>query len=458
MSDPRNATASWSWYLHQWKVGIFVALKEIARLMDEWKTEEDLRNWRIIYENAEDFDIQENDDSWLYIDSDWSWRVDSRHQVKAYKDWNNLNDYKDVLAIQKYIAERKKWGTSFYKKLDIKWFQIQTFDINTTTWIITEWDIEVNEDSRFLHTIEHVQWFWLSESDFNAKKASWAIKNNPDFIPNPNSIKLYPYPTWDYCDINSTDDKIRDWCNIEIERIKWSNSIQNIYESLLYLLDEKIRNKHSWWCPIFSFNELYSSIVSFLTFEEYDEMNLRSAFSDYWTEFKLYTNVSIKKEQVELLDEYMSDIYNKDYDWFIDELKTIHFYDRSFSKNRHIQAESFKQVIVKFLHNSSFKNTSELKTYLHRNDLILTSCITEESEKIRPVYSLVENIKDWNLELSLFSRKKLINKEINYKIEKFTDINTEIDKNGYSCKKLEDNNITKNHGIELISEDKLPNP
>ena len=58
MSDNRNATASWSGYLHQGKVGIFVALKKINELIERKNEgvsiEDALKGWEIVYENAED--------------------------------------------------------------------------------------------------------------------------------------------------------------------------------------------------------------------------------------------------------------------------------------------------------------------------------------------------------------------------------------------------------------------
>ena len=51
----RNATSSWSGYIHQGKVGFLVALRQLR-----WCIENEIENFEdyaIRYENAEDFDI-----------------------------------------------------------------------------------------------------------------------------------------------------------------------------------------------------------------------------------------------------------------------------------------------------------------------------------------------------------------------------------------------------------------
>lgn len=80
----RNATSSWSGYIHQGKVGFLVALRQLR-----WCIENEIENFEdyaIRYENAEDFDIVGNEEQVL-----------SRHQVKAYINGNEREDYSDLL-------------------------------------------------------------------------------------------------------------------------------------------------------------------------------------------------------------------------------------------------------------------------------------------------------------------------------------------------------------------------
>lgn len=50
----RNATSSWSGYIHQGKVGFLVALRQLRWCIENKRNHE---NYAIRYESAEDFDI-----------------------------------------------------------------------------------------------------------------------------------------------------------------------------------------------------------------------------------------------------------------------------------------------------------------------------------------------------------------------------------------------------------------
>ena len=133
--DYRNATGSWSGYLHQGKVGLLVGLQKINELITN---RDQLDDWIIEYESAEDFDIKKGSE------------VFSRHQVKAYKDANFPNDYKDVLGILEYEG----------RKIKTKGFKICSFDKDGNSR-----HIEVDEESRFLHTIRPINGFYMSEKE-----------------------------------------------------------------------------------------------------------------------------------------------------------------------------------------------------------------------------------------------------------------------------------------------------
>ena len=57
----RNATPSWSGYIHQGKVGFLVALRQLRECIEN--NIENLEDYAIRYENAEDFDIIVGDDN-----------------------------------------------------------------------------------------------------------------------------------------------------------------------------------------------------------------------------------------------------------------------------------------------------------------------------------------------------------------------------------------------------------
>lgn len=387
MHDPRNATSSWSWYLHQWKVGIFVALKKIVELI-EWKNnqekEEILKKWRIIYENAEDFDIQEMNNNWLYIDTiDKSkWKVDSRHQVKAYKDWNKLNDYKDVISRTIY---KNNW------KLNI-WFDIK--------WAIYSY--------KYLHTIILVEWFYLNPKKFKNKFP------RRDYVENYYKIKLYPYPDWNYCDITTSNDKIKDWCNEEIKRIKWNDIIDNIYEKLLYLLDEKIRHKHSWWCPVFSFYDLYNEINTPTIFEIKNEVRLRESFSKFFIEFKdecyvLWKNIITPEKEKIIIDIYINTSDEEFYTFLINIHPDRH--DLLSLTDSNIDTTGIKDVFFRGIFEVLLSYDKNNLWYLHLWEKYILTTITRDS----PIVS--KNI----LENPLLSTEKfewnfIINKAIDWEL------------------------------------------
>ena len=83
----RNAAPSWSGYIHQGKVGFLVALRQLRQCIENGI--ENFEGYTIRYENAEDFDIVGNEEQVL-----------SRHQVKAYINGNEREDYSDLFNIQ----------------------------------------------------------------------------------------------------------------------------------------------------------------------------------------------------------------------------------------------------------------------------------------------------------------------------------------------------------------------
>jgi hypothetical protein len=432
MYDPRNATASWSWYLHQWKIGIFVALKKLFELIN-WKSDEDeieriLGKWRIIYENAEDFDIQEKDDSWPYVDSDWIWRVDSRHQVKAYKDGTAFSDYKNVLWVQHCIMNSRirNWKTAIVREILVEWFQIKTFYETTAVWECRLWEIEVDENHRFLHTIVDVPTFKWKNQNLSR------YPNANHYTNNPNNVQRYRYPNWlDFCDIDTTNDQIKEWCNEEIEKIKWDNLIGNIYEKLLYLLDEKIRYVHvQWWSPILYLLEIYNFIKG-----EHNKIiisklqEIREAYSYYYEEYKKW-DISIivpssSSDRIEIIDKYMERLYTLNDKDFFSRLKRMNF-DQNIEKFTFPNIDWFRDVVLKFIWKLSILTSLEdLDNILNKYSLKM-SCINQDSDNLPYIIKALENnIKSWNLSNDDFEWYCYINRNIDFNLEKFNSTDSE---------------------------------
>ncbi len=218
MADKRNATSSWSGYLHQGQAGLLVALREINRLSEN---DESLDGWFVIFENAEDFDIQNLTG------------VISRHQVKAYKDAEHPNAVKDVLGTQVYTGGA----------LTSKGFQFKKLEGGVLT------ASEVDEDSRFLHVITEIKGFNLDEVTFNAQYS------RPVWVANPHNIKLYEYENNKlFCPLVSEDNStLEGYCLVEIEKYLTRLGSQEaeveeyqrqIYYCIVNQLDLQIKNRH----------------------------------------------------------------------------------------------------------------------------------------------------------------------------------------------------------------------
>lgn len=145
----RNATSSWSGYIHQGKVGFLVALRQLRCCIEN--EIENFEDYAIRYENAEDFDIVGNEEQVL-----------SRHQVKAYINGNEREDYSDLFNIQTRKLENGK------EKINVKGYQIHEFDGQGNVVRMV-----VSPESRFLHVIVSVPDFYLTREEYKSKSVNF---------------------------------------------------------------------------------------------------------------------------------------------------------------------------------------------------------------------------------------------------------------------------------------------
>ena len=295
--DIRNATASWSGYSHQGKVGICIALNEIVTLIEK---EDDISNWWVEYETAEDIDIK------------CSGEVMSRHQVKAYKTGKNLNDYKDVLNEQKVVCEGGKLN------IIQKGFQIHEYNEDNGYLMTT-----IPEEARFLHTVCEVRGFGLTEEAY--EKLDLPYK--PSFVPNPNNIKLYTYPDdKKYCDIFGEKDIIMKFCKeyikelLTIENSDFSDDQlrhENIFYEIVDILDKKILKGHcEGTFPILYFKEIFKVIIDVEKIEKNNLQIIRNLFIKIWEEFisDIWRNKEIEDYSVlKITEKYVEAIFRLDY-------------------------------------------------------------------------------------------------------------------------------------------------
>lgn len=310
----RNATASWSGYSHQGKVGILVSLIEINIIIAH-QNKADIKNalneWVIEYESAEDFDIKHKN------------TVHSRHQVKAKKDAKYPNDYKDVLEVLKYKLVNGKC------KIHKHGFQIYRFDKNKIPL-----EIEVDKNSRFLHTITTVNGFYLNKTDF--ENQFW----DATYTENPNNIQLYTYPNQEkHCPLSTDDDQLKLFCIQEIERVlckinhhfKTSKAEQeNIYNAINGMLDNEIREKHNTGkttYPTLTFNKIYNVITQSDKYQE-DNINfVREQFYKSWletqNEFDYRKSDCFSEVQIDEVGNIAETIYLLEDDKFMQLLKNM---------------------------------------------------------------------------------------------------------------------------------------
>ena len=193
IEEKRNASASWSGYVHQGKVGFLVALRSLKDCII--KGEKSYLQYELKYENAEDFDI-----------TDESGKVLSRHQVKAKKNGIDRSDYNTVFHIQS-----RKLSENGKEELDQDGFQIHQFDGQGVP--IFE---EVSEGNRFLHTIVCVPDFYLSKEEYFD-----CYPNRRKYISNESKVQLYQYSDENnFCKVSCEEsDEIRSYCIVEIKEI-----------------------------------------------------------------------------------------------------------------------------------------------------------------------------------------------------------------------------------------------
>ena len=245
--DRRNATSSWSGYNHQGKVGIFLALTELRKLVEK---EEDYSSYELILEKngGEDVEIFQ------------AQTVVSRHQVKAKKAGKYPNDYANVRTIN--------------SRLHPTGYQTSG----------------TNRNNRFLHVICEVRGWDMDKQTFQQtyKRAA--------YVPNQSQVQLYTYPDGKkYCDlVVENQSPIDNFCKDEIKKIlKFSKSslvddIEHIEETLSEIKDlisRQIVQAHSngnGAYSVISFQEIFNIITSQAKRQRQSIRRAKLSLEVYW--------------------------------------------------------------------------------------------------------------------------------------------------------------------------------
>ncbi|WP_215143709.1 ABC-three component system protein [Exiguobacterium qingdaonense] len=432
--NSRNATGSWSGYLHQGKVGIFLAL---AYLDDLTSSDDSIAGWEVQYESAEDIDIKNGA------------IVVSRHQVKAYKDAMYPSSYSDVLGILEYEFKDKKL------KIKSKGFQIHKVDNHGNLG-----DVEVQRDSRFLHTITETIGFDLTEEEFLK-----AYPNNK-YIENPNNIQLYTYPdNLKYCSLSGTNnqDKLKMFCLEKIESIlkKINHEFQDnkeqhlrIYQLLLSELDTEIRSKHllgKSTYPSLSFQRIKSTIIDTVTQSEVNTSILRQKFVQSWIDFIQEleeSRVEYQKSHEDKVQDIVSRLYqlkDEEFIQFLINLNPDKNSDKSIASVETVidlfKVDSLKDIFFDCLLNVK-ENDYEIDYFGYKaNGGYHLTLINRKPQAIKSVIG--EMISNKLVTASIFERKYLVNEKIdNIKIfEGLQSFKNEDIKENWNRKIIEDDHF-----------------
>lgn len=251
-----GATAVWSGYNHQGRVGLFVALQELNRLRGENSALDQnellvfLSNWKIRFEMLEDFEII--DGSTVY----------SRHQVKAYNSTQKSRYDPVFLQREKKNSKGKTVCDDDGNAILIDGFKCDG----------------VREDGRYLHVIHQID---ITDWDINNYK-----------------IRLYEYPpTIDgqsgnkFCAFSNATAEEDELMNLAIKQLinltsKDKSACEIVWKDLQHKLQAKISvGHHTAQCAEFSFDEILSLCISNPALAGYDSDGIRRQIDEYYHEY-----------------------------------------------------------------------------------------------------------------------------------------------------------------------------
>ena len=394
----RNATPSWSGYIHQGKVGFLVALRQLRQCIESGI--ENFEGYTIRYENAEDFDIIGNDGQVL-----------SRHQVKAYINGNEREDYSDLFNIQTRKFEDGK------EKINQKGFQIHEFDGKGNAVRVV-----VPCDARFLHVIVDVPDFRLSKDDY-FKKYSGRTK----YTDNDSCVKLYEYNQSEnlfYCPLSqdAENDTIKDYCIAEIKEIlkieknpleENSSHLEQVYHRYIgSLLDHSIGKAHSEsGFPEISFGEIIAILEEEMPKDEIYKMKNTLTYS--WERYHRDSVGDISEDDFKLMDNIINQLLSMSKEDFYEFVRMVLPHEKSdedFVEIFNITLlEKIFYSLIKDVRKFSFKHYSFLDEVKKSYRLSLID-IEESPGRIATV---IKNIID-NSEFlkATFNHDYLINRDI----------------------------------------------
>lgn len=394
----RNATPSWSGYIHQGKVGFLVALRQLRECIEN--NIENLEDYAIRYENAEDFDIIVGDDN----------QVLSRHQVKAYVNGKERENYSDLFNIQTRKFEDGK------EKINVKGYQVHEFDGSGN--VARE---VVSKENIYLHVIVDVPDFNLSKDDYLKKYPS-----RTKYTDNISCVRLYKYNQANdlfYCPLSQeNDDTIKDYCIAEIKEIlKLKGNSLNDSDSHLEqvylryvgsLLDHSIGEAHSEsGFPEISFGKIISIIEEEVPKDEVYEMKNNLIYR--WEKYHCDYANDISEEDFKLMDEINNHLLSLTKDEFYEFVRMMLPHENS-DENfldlfRKAPIEDIFYVLLEKFKGFSFKAYS----YLDDNEKSYRTSLISIQDRPGRIAKIIQEIID-NSEFlkATFNHDFLINRDI----------------------------------------------
>jgi hypothetical protein len=358
--EDRNATASWSGYVYQGKVGILVALKNMSELyaFDEPNIETSLDGWSLAFETFEDFDIKSPEG------------VVSRHQVKAKK-----------------VANAHLKG-SYSTALSV-------FDATGCP-----------QDKRYLHTVCAI--------------TNW----DESTVLNPSDVQLYEYPDGDpFCDLESDEIQQFALNYLRILKPgAIDGELTQIYFYLQALLLDEINNSHTR-NPVLDLKKLYLSIKDSLLDEVQDELQsirLKNLLVKYLDELQaeLESNgedLGISWSEAESQVDALCSLGWKELKRF---LMDIHPANATFEEDMDINSAGFKEVFLDLLRNTEKQFNPSIRGYQYNKETYVASTISDDERGRVEIARRV--IKNPNNAKVMFEGKNIVTKNIQYDFSELT--------------------------------------
>jgi hypothetical protein len=371
MMNENGATAIWSGYTHQGKVGLIVALQEIGRIttdLAQEDIEQELAKWNIVFENAEDFDIKN--------DEQVSW---SRHQVKAWSDKDRQADYSSILLPDSDGNPR---------------FKIEG----------------VRSNECYLHVITNI--------------GNWSDTGTT----NPQAIKLYSYPPNDdkYCSFAQEDDidTLYPIYSPLIEQITGSNDrgkIRILWSCLEHKLDDNIRyGQRNRTNPTLNFKDVYIFLRQDNPLTESHYYRLKRMLNNFWgirERIKLQNGESITDDWIRAKQAFEALCALETSD-FLRVINIMHPNESSDDYNAN--AQGMKKVVYEGL--EKIKQPIDIKSmqYASSTPYVLTA-LAEDDEMLETYAEGIcsQMASNPNITAQLFTESNIINLSIEGSFHEF---------------------------------------